>query len=161
MGYTVAGSETNTYFGSDLLHRLYHMPAFGDEFVGHYAETYAEALELGATNGSFAVRDSDILQYFALDVYAYDIIVPGVGCPGEATAAIETEMASASESAAVAPTTSDAAALATSVPAAPATSEPPTPTMAEAVQAAQAPASTVVDVPPVSSSHEGRGSHER
>ncbi|KAL8669540.1 MAG: hypothetical protein Q9168_005872 [Polycauliona sp. 1 TL-2023] len=41
----VAGSETNTYFGSDLLRRLYHMPAFGDEnYVEHFVEDYAGAL---------------------------------------------------------------------------------------------------------------------
>ncbi|KAL8975936.1 MAG: hypothetical protein Q9205_007964 [Flavoplaca limonia] len=85
MGYTVAESESNTYFGSDLLHRLYHMPAFGENYVDHFAETYAEALELAQTNSSYATHDSDTLQYFALDVYAYDIAVPGVGCPGTVT----------------------------------------------------------------------------
>jgi hypothetical protein len=29
-----------------------------------------------------SARDSETLQYFALEAYAYDISVPGVGCPG-------------------------------------------------------------------------------
>ena len=29
-------------------------------------------------------HDSDALQYFALEAWAYDIAVPGVGCPGPA-----------------------------------------------------------------------------
>ncbi|KAL8813511.1 MAG: hypothetical protein Q9223_007013 [Gallowayella weberi] len=98
LGYTVAGSETNTYFGSDLIHRLYHMPAFGENHVEHFAEDYAGALELAKTNATYATHDSDILQYFALDTYAYDIAVPGVGCPGEAKAASATETAPAMSS---------------------------------------------------------------
>ncbi|KAL8959505.1 MAG: hypothetical protein Q9183_005622, partial [Haloplaca sp. 2 TL-2023] len=93
MGYTVAESETNTYFGSDLLHRLYHVYAFGENHVEHFTEDYAGALEQAQTNSSYATHDSDVLQYFALEVYAYDIAVPGVGCPGEvpeATASMET-----------------------------------------------------------------------
>ncbi|KAI4287933.1 MAG: hypothetical protein L6R35_002805 [Caloplaca aegaea] len=82
LGYTVAESESNTYFGSDLLHRLYHMPAFGENYVEHFAEDYAGALELAETNETYTTHDSDTLQYFALDVYAYDIVVPGIGCPG-------------------------------------------------------------------------------
>ncbi|KAL8970067.1 MAG: hypothetical protein Q9197_004017, partial [Variospora fuerteventurae] len=82
LGYTVAESESNTYFGSDLLHRLYHIPAFGENYVEHFAEDYAGALELAETNETYTTHDSDTLQYFALDVYAYDIVVPGIGCPG-------------------------------------------------------------------------------
>lgn len=81
-GYTVAGSPLNTYFGVDLLHRLYHLPAIGEGHVEHFAETYEDVLELAAHNSTFAVRDSDALQYFAADVYGYDIAVPGVGCAG-------------------------------------------------------------------------------
>ena len=90
----MAEGETNAYFASDLMHRLYHMPAFGDGLVEHFTEGYTEVLALGADNATFAIRDSDVLQYFALDVYAFDIILPGVGCPGGNT----TEVAAASES---------------------------------------------------------------
>ncbi|KAI9780208.1 MAG: hypothetical protein M1816_003132, partial [Peltula sp. TS41687] len=81
-GYNVADWETNTYFASDLLHRLYHMPAIGEGHVEHFSETYAEALELARSNASYATHNSDSLQYFALEVYAYDVAVPGIGCAG-------------------------------------------------------------------------------
>ncbi|KAI4229090.1 MAG: hypothetical protein L6R36_001152 [Xanthoria steineri] len=123
LGYTVAGSETNTYFGSDLLHRLYHMPAFGEDHVEHFAEGYAGALELAETNSSYATHDSDILQYFALDVYAYDIAVPGIGCAGtvdETASSMETPTSSAST------TSTSAQSPSSSV------TEPPTPVTAGA-----------------------------
>lgn len=81
-GYNVAEYSLNFYFASDLLHRLYHIPSFGEGWVEHYAETYEETLELARSNASYAVHDSDSLQYFALEVYAYEVAIPGVGCPG-------------------------------------------------------------------------------
>lgn len=88
----MAEGETNIYFGSDLLHRLYHMPAFSDSHVDHFAEDYAEVLELAKTNETYATHDSDTLQYFALDVYAFDIVVPGIGCPGTLAEATNSSM---------------------------------------------------------------------
>ncbi|KAL8917343.1 MAG: hypothetical protein Q9208_008013 [Pyrenodesmia sp. 3 TL-2023] len=85
-------SELNTYFGTDLLHRLYHIPAFGDNHVEHFAEGYAGALELARTNETYTTRDSDTLQYFAVDVYAFDIILPGVGCTGMESEAANSSM---------------------------------------------------------------------
>ena len=108
MGWTVAEGETNAYFASDLMHRLYHMPAFGDGFVEHFTEDYAQVLALRVDNATFAIRDSDVLQYFALDVYAFDIILPGVGCPGgnttQAAAASEPSTPTVSETTAASPT---------------------------------------------------------
>ncbi|KAI2624619.1 major allergen Asp F2 [Hypomontagnella submonticulosa] len=74
-GYSVAASKLNVYFGSDLIHRLYHLPAIGEGIVEHYADTYDECLELAKNNPAEA--------YFALDVYAFDIAVPGEGCTGK------------------------------------------------------------------------------
>ncbi|PGH08777.1 hypothetical protein AJ79_05876 [Helicocarpus griseus UAMH5409] len=82
-GYTVAHSERNTFFGLDLIHRLYHMPAIGEDHVGHFADSYADVMELAAHNATFATRDSNALQYFAAETYAFDIAVPGVGCSGD------------------------------------------------------------------------------
>ncbi|KAL4923876.1 major allergen Asp F2 [Aspergillus undulatus] len=82
-GYTVSGSETNTFWAADLLHRLYHMPAIGQGFVEHYADGYDGVLEFANGNRTEATHDSETLQYFALEVYAYDVAVPGVGCVGE------------------------------------------------------------------------------
>jgi hypothetical protein len=83
LGYTVAGSDTNTFFASDLIHRLYHIPSFGEGHVEHFMDDYAGVLEQAKVNSSRATHDSDTLQYFALEVYAYDIAVPGEGCPGK------------------------------------------------------------------------------
>ncbi|KAJ9311463.1 hypothetical protein DTO271D3_8263 [Paecilomyces variotii] len=82
LGYNVADSKTNTFWAGDLLHRLYHMPAVGQALVEHFSSDYDEALELAVNNGSLSTHNSDTLQYFALESYAYDIAVPGVGCPG-------------------------------------------------------------------------------
>lgn len=51
--------------------------------VEHFAEDYADVLELARTEPEKSVIDSDALQYFAIDAYAYDIAAPGVGCSGE------------------------------------------------------------------------------
>ncbi|KAL7624634.1 Prenylated Rab acceptor protein 1 [Parahypoxylon ruwenzoriense] len=83
-GYSVAAGKLNVYFGSDLIHRLFHLPTIGEGTVEHLADTYNECLELAVSNPAEAVRNSHTLQYFALDVYAYDIAVPGEGCTGKA-----------------------------------------------------------------------------
>ncbi|KAJ5118076.1 hypothetical protein N7448_004277 [Penicillium atrosanguineum] len=82
LGYTVSGSETNTFWASDLLHRLYHVPAVGQDWIGHFADGYEEVVDLATTNATLSTHDSETLQYFALEAYAYDIAVPGTGCPG-------------------------------------------------------------------------------
>ncbi|KAI1913381.1 Prenylated Rab acceptor protein 1 [Ophidiomyces ophidiicola] len=85
-GYTVANSPLNTYFGTDLLHRLYHLPAIGEGYIDHFSKSYQGVLDLATTNSSLSVRDSDALQYFAADAYGYDIAIPGVGCAGAPSA---------------------------------------------------------------------------
>ncbi|KAJ4374858.1 Prenylated Rab acceptor protein 1 [Neocucurbitaria cava] len=83
-GYNVANSPANTFWASDLLHRLFHLPKVGEGAVGHYgAEAkYSGVLDLAKEKSTYAGRNSDTLQYFALEVYAHDIAVPGIGCPG-------------------------------------------------------------------------------
>lgn len=140
-GYDVANGATNFYWASDLLHRLLHIPKVGEGIVEHYgdADEYPGVLALAESNPAEAVRNSDTLQYFALEVYAHDIAVPGVGCPGHysevssAAHAAPTSSASAAASSiaasatAVASSASDAAssavASATSAAAAAATSD--------------------------------------
>ncbi|KAL9126939.1 MAG: hypothetical protein Q9217_004097, partial [Psora testacea] len=161
-GYTVAENETNTYFGSDLLHRLYHIPTFGEGHVEHFTEDFAGALEQAKHNATYATHDSDVLQYFALETYAYEVAVPGVGCPGalpESDSVTETHSSSAvatetHSSSAVATEThsSSAVAMETHNPPAVVTTAPsqghpddqvdsPTPTVTDS-------ASAVIDVPP-------------
>ncbi|KAK8087355.1 Major allergen Asp f 2 [Apiospora phragmitis] len=83
-GYTVARSPLSFYFGADLVHRLLHMPSVGEGAAEHFADSYAECLELARAAPAEAVRNSHSLQYFALDVYAFDVAVPGEGCTGKA-----------------------------------------------------------------------------
>ncbi|RVX74695.1 hypothetical protein B0A52_01822 [Exophiala mesophila] len=96
LGYTVSESPRNTFWASDLLHRLYHIPAVGYGYIEHFADGYEEILELAQTDEIGPTRDTDTLQYFALDVYAYDIAVPGVGCNSPET---ETESGSSDSTA--------------------------------------------------------------
>lgn len=81
-GYTIAGSANSLTWAGDLMHRVMHTDSFGEFVAGHYADTYVECLELAKTNATFAVRNSASLRLFALDAYAYDIAVPGIGCLG-------------------------------------------------------------------------------
>lgn len=84
LGYTVAGSPLNTFWATDLIHRFLHLPPIAEDVVGHAAEGYNDVLEVAKTSPTESVRDIHALQYFAADVYAYDIAAPGVGCTGEA-----------------------------------------------------------------------------
>lgn len=118
-GWNVANGKTNFYWASDLLHRLLHVPKVGEGIVEHYAEDYAEVIELAKTEPELSVRDSDTLQLFALEAYAHDIAIPGEGCAGKWTA-VSSDVASA---------TSAEAASATETPS-PTLSETPSATSA-------------------------------
>lgn len=82
LGYTVSKSETNTFWAADLMHRLYHVPAIGQNWIDHFADGYEEVVDQAKENATLSTHDSETLQYFALEVYAYDIAVPGIGCSG-------------------------------------------------------------------------------
>ncbi|KAF1943850.1 zincin [Clathrospora elynae] len=85
-GYNVANGATNFYWASDLLHRLLHIPKVSEGVVGHYndeeMDKYLGVVSLAKMNSTYAARNSDTLQYFALEVYAHDVAVPGIGCAG-------------------------------------------------------------------------------
>ncbi|KAK6004468.1 hypothetical protein QM012_008330 [Aureobasidium pullulans] len=81
-GYTVANGKLATYFAADLMHRLYHTTKIGEGAAEHYADTYTECLELAKDDPAEAVRNTHTLQYFALDVYAMEVALPGEGCTG-------------------------------------------------------------------------------
>lgn len=82
-GYTIANGKLATYFAADLMHRLYHTTKIGEGAAEHYADTYTECLELAKENPAEAVRNTHTLQYFALDVYAMEVALPGEGCTGK------------------------------------------------------------------------------
>jgi hypothetical protein len=120
-GWTVSNGATNFYWASDLLHRLLHMPKVGEGHVEHYSVgKYPGVLDLAKTNSSYSVKDSDTLQYFALEVYAHDVAVPGVGCVGtySATSTPTAAATSAAASSVKASATPSRAAAASSAPAA-------------------------------------------
>ncbi|OAA39353.1 major allergen Asp f 2-like protein [Metarhizium rileyi] len=83
LGYTVVGSKLNVYWATDLMHRLFHVPTISEGIVDHYSHDYAEMLELAKKQPEKSGIDTDALQYFAIDVWAYDIAAPGVGCTGK------------------------------------------------------------------------------
>ncbi|KAF4126967.1 metallopeptidase [Geosmithia morbida] len=83
LGYTVAESALNTYWATDLLHRVFHVPIISEDKVSHYTEDYAEVISLAKEDPDKSGYDSDTLQYFAIEAWAYDIAAPGVGCPGK------------------------------------------------------------------------------
>ncbi|XWW98367.1 hypothetical protein V2A60_006367 [Cordyceps javanica] len=84
LGYTVAGSPSKLIWGTDILHRLLHVPTISGNVVDHYAEDgYTGVLDLAKKDPSKSTKDSNALQYFAIDVWAYDIAAPGVGCTGK------------------------------------------------------------------------------
>ncbi|KAL8403242.1 hypothetical protein RB594_008488 [Gaeumannomyces avenae] len=86
-GYTVAAGKLNLYWAADLMHRIFHLEPVGEGAVEHYADSHAECLAIAKSDPSKAVRNTYSLQYFALDAYAYDVVMPGEGCPGRSSSA--------------------------------------------------------------------------
>jgi hypothetical protein len=97
-----------------LIHRLFHTDKIGEKTVFHYADSFDECTALAIEDPKLAVRNAHTLQYFALDVYAYDISVPGQGCTGEPVAEEESEAPASSASSASASATSSATSSSTS-----------------------------------------------
>lgn len=83
LGYTVAESKLNTFWATDLMHRLLHVPTISEGIVDHYAKGYTGILELAKKDPAKSGIDSDTLQTFAIDAWAWDIAAPGVGCTGK------------------------------------------------------------------------------
>ncbi|SMR53314.1 unnamed protein product [Zymoseptoria tritici ST99CH_3D1] len=121
-GYDVRTGSRTLYWGSDLIHRLYHMPAYGaNGYIDHYAEGWAGIVTAAKEGSPNSTHDSDGLQFFALEAYAYDVIYPGVGCPGSNAPVTEEEMeGSGGHGAAAAATTTSMAAAPAAVTDAPA-----------------------------------------
>ncbi|KAI7278810.1 zincin [Hortaea werneckii] len=150
-GYTVAAEKTTAYFASDLMHRVYHTDKIGESVVGHYADTYEECLQLAKDSPEEAVRNSATLRYFALDVYAYDIAVPGQGCTGEPVPEEEDDHShdsatSNSSSMSASPTASMTSSSMESVPTADAATTATTATSAESAEATEASSTTSAEV---------------
>lgn len=78
----MAGSPLNTIWAVDLLHRVFHVPTISNNAVDHFADDYTSVLALASKEPAKSARDSNTLQYFAIDAWAYDMAAPGVGCTG-------------------------------------------------------------------------------
>ncbi|CAL3972290.1 hypothetical protein PZA11_004558 [Diplocarpon coronariae] len=99
-GFTVAEQKDSLYFGADLMHRLFHVTKIAEGVVDHFADTQEEILRLAHDHPEQAVRNSATLRHFAVEVYAYDIALPGQGCAGTLPAHSETASATLTSSAA-------------------------------------------------------------
>jgi len=64
------------------MHRIFHIPRVSEGAVDHFADDYEGVLALAKSDPAKSSLDSDTLQYFAIDVYAYDVAAPGMGCFG-------------------------------------------------------------------------------
>lgn len=82
LDYTVSQTSRLIFWASDMLHRLFHLPSIGRGYIEHYTAGWCGAIEAAAQGNPNVTHDSDVLQYYALEAYAYDIAVPGEGCPG-------------------------------------------------------------------------------
>lgn len=104
---------------------MYHLPEIGQGHIDHFAEGYEGILEAAASGSPNVTRDSDGLQYFALEAYAYDIIAPGVGCPGPSgPPSSPTSSSSSSAAAAATPTATASTTASTNGPTTASTSTP-------------------------------------
>lgn len=65
------------------MHRLFHAPIINEDIVSHFSDDYSGLLELAGKEPEKSGIDMDALQYFAIDVWAYDVAAPGVGCTGK------------------------------------------------------------------------------
>ncbi|SJX63351.1 related to ph-regulated antigen pra1 precursor [Sporisorium reilianum f. sp. reilianum] len=80
-GFQLATDNPSLYFGADLMHRAFHVPEFVHEKIHHYADKYADCLELARENSTAAVQNQHSLQYYALDVFSRKLTK--WGCVGE------------------------------------------------------------------------------
>ena len=103
-GDALKNISQSAFMATDFIHRLFHIPTVSDGLVDHHADTYEECLELAKTHPEEAVRNTHSLQWFAVEVFSYELVVPGVGCTGDQ----ESVMASATSTKSAAITSASA-----------------------------------------------------
>ncbi|OAA37218.1 major allergen Asp f 2-like protein [Metarhizium rileyi] len=82
-GHEVAKTGLDMFWSTEFMHRLFHAPVINEDIVSHFADDFNGLLEVAKTEPEKSVVDMDAFQYFALDVWAYDIAAPGMGCTGQ------------------------------------------------------------------------------
>ncbi|WVF69441.1 hypothetical protein IAT40_004218 [Kwoniella sp. CBS 6097] len=81
---TIASQGSEATDGGWFLHRLLHLPISSGGLLHDVVDTAHEAVELAkGVNASQAIHNIHTVQYYALDVYASDILLPGEGCLGD------------------------------------------------------------------------------
>ncbi|GAA6032235.1 hypothetical protein JCM8097_007137 [Rhodosporidiobolus ruineniae] len=86
--WTLANNGSELTQGAWFMHRLLHLPTGSGGRLSDVVDTVGAALELAqGVNHTQAAYSIHTVQYYALDVYAYDILAPGVGCRGDPNAA--------------------------------------------------------------------------
>ncbi|WWD19973.1 hypothetical protein CI109_104446 [Kwoniella shandongensis] len=88
-GQTISSQGSESTDGSWFFHRLLHLPIASGGHLSDVVDTANEAVELAhGVNASQAIRSIHTIQYYALDVYAQDILLPGEGCLGDISVAV-------------------------------------------------------------------------
>ncbi|RSH89108.1 hypothetical protein EHS25_002774 [Saitozyma podzolica] len=83
-GQTISSQGSESTDGSWFLHRLLHLPTATGGGLSDVVDTSHEAVELArGVNASQTVKSIHSIQYYALDVYAADLLLPGEGCLGD------------------------------------------------------------------------------
>ncbi|WWC86571.1 uncharacterized protein L201_001448 [Kwoniella dendrophila CBS 6074] len=83
-GETISSQGSESTDGSWFLHRLLHLPVTSGGGLSDVVDSAHDAVELAkGVNASQAIKNIHTIQYYALDTYASDILLPGQGCLGD------------------------------------------------------------------------------
>ncbi|WWC59804.1 uncharacterized protein I303_102366 [Kwoniella dejecticola CBS 10117] len=83
-GETIASQGSESTDGSWFLHRLLHLPQTTGGGLSDVVDSAHDAVDLAqGVNATQAIKNIHSIQYYALDVYASDILLPGEGCLGD------------------------------------------------------------------------------
>ncbi|WRT64462.1 uncharacterized protein IL334_001394 [Kwoniella shivajii] len=83
-GNTITSQGSESTDGSWFLHRLLHLPIASGGLLKDVVDSAHDAVELAkGVNATQSIHNIHSIQYYALDVYASDILLPGEGCLGD------------------------------------------------------------------------------
>ncbi|CCU74634.1 CELP0023 Effector like protein, partial [Blumeria hordei DH14] len=69
-GYKIATGKVYSYWGADLIHRMFHVDIVGQNAITHASHGYQDALNLAAgQNYTQTATNTDSLIYFAVEAY--------------------------------------------------------------------------------------------
>nr|XP_019046794.1 hypothetical protein I302_03397 [Kwoniella bestiolae CBS 10118]OCF25724.1 hypothetical protein I302_03397 [Kwoniella bestiolae CBS 10118] len=86
-GKTISSQATD---GSWFLHRLLHLPQTTGGGLKDVVDSAHDAVDLAqGVNATQSIKNIHSIQYYALDVYASDILLPAEGCLGDTSVEVE------------------------------------------------------------------------